>query len=139
MTLGHKLALTALLMSFILIGLMGFWLIYPYKILSFEDAVYPVINKEVRAGDTLRFVSNYCKSNNLSSETSRAFVDDVISYVPITTSNVPTGCNKITISVPIPPSLPPGKYYLQNFYKYRANPIRTIVEEHNTEGFEIVK
>ncbi len=124
-----------------LIIVLAFWAFYPYKTLTFKDPVFPVVSKVVRAGESVQFVSNYCKYFNGMGRTSRAYVDTVLFYIPPVasiTSKLPKGCGSLTVSVPTSTEMATGSYYIRNIYEYQVNPIRTIVITHDTEKFTIV-
>jgi hypothetical protein len=128
-----------LFLSLAVLSVFIFWAVYPYKVLEIKGEVFPVVNKTIKQGGTLYFVSDNCKYMDISSTTSRAFVNSIIYYIPSTTTNVRMGCGKVTISVPVSKEMPPGKYHLQNIFQYKVNPIRVITVEHNTEMFTIVE
>jgi hypothetical protein len=128
-----------IIVAWFLMLLVGFWLLYPYKPLVIKDPLFPIVNKIVKQGKNIQFISDNCKNTNLTSKTSRAFVDDIIYYVHPITTNVRKGCGKVIITVPVPDTLPPGKYYLQNIFEYKVNPIRVVSVTHNTENFLVVE
>lgn len=137
--LPYYLSIIILVSAIGLMAVLAFWLLYPYQPLVLKDPVFPLVNKVVKQGTDLQFISDNCKNVDLTAHTSRAFVDDIVYYVlPITTS-VRKGCGKVTITVPVPSNLPPGKYTLQNIFEYKVNPIRIVTVTHNTEEFEVIK
>lgn len=129
----------SIISAFISLCVVIFWLVYPYKVLEIKDPVFPVVNKTVKQNGELKFVSNYCKYLDITCKTSRFFLNEIIYYIPQTTSHIKIGCQKITISVHVPDTLPPSIYYLQNIYEYQVNPIRTITVIKNTEKFRVIK
>lgn len=118
--------------------LVGFWMLYPYKTLTFKTSKYPVLNRSVVSGTSLSFISDYCKYIDLTATTSREFVDGVIYPVPETITNREKGCKNVIVTVPVPQELPSGKFHLLIHYVYRVNPLRTIVVNHETEEFNII-
>ena len=138
-TILNTISFIILFTAFILVCLVFYWLVYPYKVIEIKDPIFPVMNKVVKQGTILIFTSNNCKYMNIIAKTSRIFVDDLMHYVPQTTSNVRKGCGKINISVIVPETLPSGKYHLQNIYEYKVNPIRTITIIKDTEEFLVVE
>ncbi len=138
-TIFNYLSFAILIGAFIFLLVFGYWAFYPYKVLEFKDPKFPIVSKTVKSGESINFVTNYCKLLDFSSTTTRAFVDSVIYYTLPITSNIKLGCNSTVVNVPVPLALSPGKYYIQNVYEYKVNPIRTIVTTHFTEEFEVIK
>jgi hypothetical protein len=111
----------------------------PYKVLEFKDARFPVITKQVERGDSLIFVSNYCKYVDEPATVSRSFINDfTYATVPIIT-HAKAGCRSMRVVVYVPPELPLGTYYLHNKFVYKVNPLRTITIVHDSEEFEVVE
>lgn len=132
----YFLAWVAILMGFVLIGLVTFWFIYPYSVVTFNDrAKFEVINPVIKRGGTLFFKTHYCKTMALPARVSRQFINDLIFLVPTTTTNRTTGCHDSIVGILIPTELPPGRYYLHNIYQFQVNPIRTITVERDTDDF----
>ena len=121
------------------IAVVTYWLIYPYQLLTFNDAVFPVVNKTVKSGGTLRYVSDYCKYTDASATVTRSFVNEIIFVTPTTITNRPTGCAVITVEIALPKELPIGTYHLSNTYTYEINPLRTVVIKEDTEEFKVVE
>jgi hypothetical protein len=122
-----------------LVLLSAYWLFYPYKLLEFKDAIYPVINKEVKRGEILYIKTDVCKFTDKVSQTSRSFVDGIVFNIAQTTTSRSAGCVNDNVSIYVPENLPAGEYYLKNIYQYKVNPIRTITYIHNTEKFKVTK
>lgn len=134
------------LLSFFAIGMgiitvltVMFWLVYPYKPIVFNDPVFPIRNRIVKAGGTLSYTSDYCKHISLTAIVSRTFVNGLIFITPPSITKRPNGCHTISVEVSIPHELPAGTYHLENIYSYQVNPIRTVTVSQNTEEFEVVE
>jgi hypothetical protein len=133
-------AFSSIIVAFILLILFGFWEFYPYKVITFSDEYFPVVNKVVPQGGQLQFISNNCKYMDLPAKTSRSLIDDIIYFLPTEVTIMPkTGCNSIVITIDIASTIPPGEYRLQNIYEYQVNPIRQISIIKKTDIFVIVK
>lgn len=133
------LSIFAIGMGIITVLTVLFWLLYPYNPIVFNDSVFPILNKTVKAGGRLSYTSDYCKYTNLTAVVSRTFVNGLIFITPPSITKRPSGCHMISVEVPIPHELPPGKYHLENIYSYQVNPIRTVTVFQNTEEFEVVE
>ncbi len=137
--LPYYFALGTIFLALLLIFIVGFWLLYPYKPLVLNTPKFKVLTPIVKQGGVLQYVSDYCKYMKLSATTTRSFVNGIIYNVPSIDTNRPCGCFKTTFQVDIPKELPVGKFYMHLIYKYKVNPIRTIVVEQNTEEFTVIE
>ena len=115
-----------------------FWSLYPYNPLKINVQPLPVINKEVKRGDSLVYNLDYCKSTDSSVLISRSFIDGVIFSIPDVTAKNLKGCRSNLISLQVPESIPVGDYYLKVTYKYKVNPIRTMLLEAVSEKFTVI-
>lgn len=137
MKIFNYISYLVLLIAFGVTLLIIYWLIYPYRLLVFNDPSFPVQTKTVKQGGVLSYTSDYCKYTNNPASVSRVFQDQIIFSVPSQITNRPNGCNVITVGVPVPFELPPGQYILRNVYQYQPNPLRTITIMENTETFTV--
>ena len=128
-----------LLIAFGVLILIGYWLLYPYKIVEFKDTVFPVMNKVVKRGQLVTYTSNYCKYMDKPAIVTRTFKNELIFLSPSTITNRPLGCNTIVVSVLVPSELPVGKYFMEQVYQFEVNPLRKITIIENTEEFEVVE
>jgi hypothetical protein len=134
-TLGIIAAVTILL-AFSLIFTIGWWLFYPYRIITFEGNP-KIINPVVKAGTIVKYNISYCKYMNLGATVTTAFVNDLIYTIPPTETNNLIGCHTKTFSTLIPKELPEGTYFIQKLYRYKINPIRDIDIKTKTETFQV--
>lgn len=125
-------AIVALLVYF-------YWSFFPYKVLVFQDAKFPVVNPVVKKGTSLKYVSNYCKYMGLPALVTRTFNNQLIFSIPTIITNQPTGCHKITVQIDIPHELPAGEFHLVNTYQFEVNPIRKIIITEKTENFTVTE
>lgn len=128
-----------LLLAFIIVWVVGFWLIYPYKTIEFYDLPMKVQNKEVVRGEHIVYSASYCKFIDKGATLSRTFVDSIIYTTPELETNIEVGCKNGSVSVYIPKALPTGQYHIKTVFRYQVNPIRTIDVITTTEEFLIVK
>ena len=134
-------AYLTIIAAFCLITLLGFWLLYPYNIISFEQTPFPILNenKTIKQGDTLVYESEYCKHLNVSSDTTRSFSDGIVYNTPMVQSNRSVGCDDVKVYIEVPKNLPPSKYTLEILYRFQVNPIRKIDVKVSTEQFLVIK
>jgi len=126
-----------IIIAFLTLILIGFWLFYPYKNLTFSQDTFPISNHMLSAGGVFTYTADYCKKGNFTTEVSRAFNDGVLYSMPSMFANNPSGCrtNNVVIETP---NLPAGEYRLRIVYRYFPNPIRTIEIVKYTDIFTIV-
>lgn len=120
------------------IFLILFWLIYPYKTITFNSVEFPINKTVVKQGGTISYSVDYCKYINSPATVTRSFINALIYVTPSTINERPMGCNVLNIQVVVPQELPPGNYYMQMNYQYQVNPIRKISILHNTEEFQVI-
>jgi len=121
----------------IIIAISLYWYLYPYNIIEFQDAQFPVEKTVVYQGEEISYTSRYCKYMDLSAVVTRSYIDTLIYTMPSTVTKRMMGCHNMVFSTVIPNKLPAGKYYIHMVYKYDVNPIRTIIVEHDSESFEV--
>lgn len=129
----------------LLLMIVAYWLLYPYKILTDIQQPFVVLNenKKVMAGEYLRYEITLCKHNKLPAKISRYLSDGVVfSLSPFEGgyTNIDEGCttNERTAQVPkFDFSSTPKKLII--ILEYKPNPIRTVVYTFETEPFTITK
>lgn len=145
-TFRHNLTNIILFLVFapamMIVLVVGFWLIYPYRTIEFKGDKFPIIDKVATQGGTLRFWSDYCRYTTEPVEITRSFVNGVVLSTPMETPKFKNkfnlGCDKTIITIPVPPELPIGKMHLRNHYFIQVNPIRAISFVRESEEFTIV-
>jgi len=122
--------------SMVLMLLITFWLVYPYKIAEFETP-FEIVNPVVKRGDRVRYVIKYCKWVDVSPMITKFFVDGVIFETPKSQSIIPVGCGEIISDAYVPKALPAGTYTIKTVAEYKVNPIRTIKIINHTKSFVV--
>lgn len=139
----HVIALLAILVGYLAVGLVAFWLFWPYKTLVIENEQaggVPVITTTLHPGDPLQYYLNYCKYVDLTSTVYRTLVDGQIITLQTSQGTLPIGCdnNHIVSTVSVPETINPGRYYLSVSVDYKVNPIRTVRTTYRTQYFDVV-
>jgi hypothetical protein len=118
-----------------------YWLIFPTKVIEFQDEVMPVLNenKEVKRGELLQYQIRVCKYVEEEAETVTSFVDGLIFVSDKFTTNKKTGCADTIQSVVVPEVLPIGEYRYRVSLTYQLNPIRRENFAIETEPFLVVR
>jgi len=128
-----------ILLGFISLGLMMYWLYFPYSVMDIYDTPYKVDKKTVYQGEQLTYSFRYCKYIDAPATIKREFVDGIVFQSDENESNLPVGCGTQVVTLKIPTVLPPGEYYLRIKATWEVNPIRTIKLINRTESFEVLE
>lgn len=127
----------SLLIAFLLILLLGFWSIYPYKTIEFNknSGLIQNLDKTVKRGDRVRYLIDYCKFTDEIPTITKFFIDGVIYETPKTIGVADKGCRVEISDAYVPKAIPEGSYSLKIVATYKVNPIRTIQVVSHTENF----
>jgi hypothetical protein len=131
-----------ILLVFVLLtlGVILFWELYPYKVLTPREGNYSLEKLEYKQGESFPIKFNLCKNLDFEEDVYGRFIDGVIYSVPENSSNFDTGCyDSYITSVSIPETLPPGIYTYEETIIYRVNPLKTIEYTFITPEFKIVE
>jgi hypothetical protein len=134
-------AYLAIIISFLVLGLMGYWLLYPYNPVTYKTIPYPVLNenKTATVGGILKYSVDYCKTTNIYPTVIKRYVDGLIYETPAGRGVVYKGCRVQVVDNLVPSTLIPGKYKMEVIIEYQMNPIRKIIYTNYTEEFTITK
>jgi hypothetical protein len=122
-----------------LMGLIFFWLFYPYKNLDFQTEPHEIITKQVPPGGHVSFELDYCKLLDLPSEVTITFVDGFLYNTTPIPSNLEQGCHSVKMSVYVPRAIPLGDYSISMLYRTKLNPIRSVDTITKTAKFTVIK
>jgi hypothetical protein len=118
----------------------GYWLLYPYKPIVFNNLPFKVDNKIVKVGNPLTYTADYCKYSNLLPTATKSFVNQIIYVLPGEAVVIkPIGCGTVQVQITVPTNLPPGDYVLKITYHYQVNPIRIVNVYAQSEEFAVTK
>lgn len=132
------LALVTLSMMVLLVGLVTFWLVYPYNVTDYKGE-FKTDFTEYTQGDMTFYTVKYCKYMDIKPEVTKHFVDGLIFNAEETSANLTLGCKTQGVPLHIPMTLPPGRYQLKVELKYKVNPIRTITITNKSNWFTVVE
>lgn len=130
-----------MVLAFAFIGLNLYWLIFPTKVVEFNQIPFPVVNadKEVVAGGELQYVADLCKYIEKEGTATTSFIDGVVWLTGTVTTNKESGCTSRIQVARVPANLPAGEYRYRILLVYKLNPIRTESYVIETEEFLVVK
>lgn len=109
-------------------------LLWPIKVGDYHTP-YKVTPQAIEAGQTVSYISDYCKYVPIKAEVTRTIVDGTVIFLPTATTNLPTGCHKVAVPVTVPINTPPGKYHIEITLVYKINFLREISVTLQTEDF----
>lgn len=140
-------AMGTILITMSLLGYVGYLMFYPFPTAECTQP-YIVQNKQVKAGDMLRYSFDYCRFTDADVE----IIHQVRGANDVRLNNVGVvfkvadaglrlrpGCGSATKGIHLPQTLPPGVYYLEEQLSYFVNPFQTIHHEFRSEEFEVIE
>lgn len=134
--------LLTILMTIALIGLgsiITYWNFSGRDVLKFNKEPIPVKPLFVKSEESITLEVDFCKVNGVPGEVERRLVSEETEISAKTViESQPKGCYKYELPIPIPPQTPPGKYFIKYRVTYKTNPLHTVVEEVNSELFQVV-
>jgi hypothetical protein len=117
------------------------WLWWPYKPFTWNQPNALHVNGPVVAGNYATYHVDVCKNYDdpMSVQRDIIAVNRQSSYplVPVN-SVVKHGCGKANLTIFIPPTLPPGQYFLRDAVTWRANPVRSVTVTTQSPSFTVL-
>ena len=123
------------------LGVILFWLLYPYKVSEVKSPA-EVITKTLKPGEYLqyRFQAEVFNPHDVDSVNRK--LSNGSSYIMESTHPPRPKAGKVDVVVSsnkIPSNICPGEYKMVFEAEHRVNPIRTVSVEWETEKFQIVR
>jgi hypothetical protein len=140
MKLFQWIAYFTILAALGLLLLFGYWLLWPYNPVDFKSPIYPILNegKIATQGGILSYQIDYCKNVSQVPVINKKYVDGIIYETPQGRGVIYQGCRVQQVDNVVPLNLLPGEYFMQVVIDYQVNPIRHIIYNNRTEGFNIL-
>jgi hypothetical protein len=132
-------SIVVLVSIFLVIAYLTTLLVYPYKLVTFNDDKFPILTPTVKAGEEVQFQVDFYRYTNLPTTVSRQLINNYVYYYPEVTASNPQGHLIKVGTVTIPANVEPGDYYIRTAYKYKVNFIREITIVKDTEYFEVIE
>ena len=125
--------------AIILIIYIGYLMYYPFKVLKNNYEINPVITKQVKAGDKVKFlvdVEHYTDGVKVEvvSQLENGFVYNFPTREYVTVK----GKSQFVREIVIPKETHSGKYRIVNHSIFQINPLRKISTRAQTEYFEVI-
>ena len=113
--------------------------IIPFHEYSFREQPYRVVNKQLKAGESLEVETDYCKLSNASGDITQTWDGPTRKIVFLGTFQGNKGCVKKVIAFTTPIDLTPGLYTLHGHGEYPKWLVGKAKVDTYTEEFEIIK
>jgi hypothetical protein len=129
-----------LFIGYFFVGLIAYWLFWPYQTLVVNTNPAEVVTPYVERGQYLQYILDFCKYSNAPVTVHRTLDDGQIVFLQDTEGQLPLGCRStISSNVIIPQTINTGVYYLNVTADYQVNPIRTVSVHYVTQKFTVIK
>lgn len=121
-------------------GLVGYWSLTGDDVLIFHKDPIPETPKFVKSEDKIILDIDFCKLSDTPGRVTQRLVSNKTElFAPTVTETQPAGCYHYKLPIPIPPQTSPDKYHINYRVVYQTNPFHTVVEEVNSEEFEVIE
>lgn len=134
----YYVTLAAVFSGFMLLAIIVYWLIYPYKIL--EQRKFYVSPYNATPGAQLEYQFFYEKFQDLPERSTLVYVCEtnrIESPIKNTRSWIPMGVDVVKSRLPVPNKIEPELCHLEAEVSYRPNPIRDVLVTLKSDDFYI--
>lgn len=99
----------------------------------------PVLTKTVSPNGYVVLNYTYCKNVNTVGRIVISLVSDNVQLIiPVVYERNPRKCeSNIKVPIPIPPQATPGEYHFHFRATYQINPLTSIIEDYDTQNFNV--
>lgn len=139
----HYFAWVAIIGNLLLIGLVAFWLIYPYQVPEIKQPI-PIMNsdKEIAVGDNIRMKLAVDKHNDMTPSVvahNITCTDGNLVTMAAKARTLPKGSYTIdTNNYILPPKVAKGATCQFNYVNtYKLNPIKSVTTTYSSEQFKV--
>ena len=130
---------TTIITAMVLLLYVLYLLIWPFQTIQVNTQLNKVLTPVVTAGEDVVFLFDYCRITERPSTITRTLRNDAFSApLGVINSSAVPGCYVLEARVPIPGTIPPGRYFVYSVNVTEVNPLRTIAVPHSTEPFEVI-
>lgn len=136
----HILVYIALAIIALALSIVSYWLFTPKDVLEIKNNPVPVrtVRKHPTADGVIILKVNFCKKVGAYGRVRVSFVSQSRElFLPITVDTSPPRCEEAEVPILIPHETPPGTYVIRYLINYRINPLKSAVEEFDSQPFEV--
>lgn len=139
-SIGFFVSMAILIIVSAAIAVYAYWSLAPVRVLKINKLPVPVTApEEIQSGRLIFLDFDYCKINDTHGTVERQLIGErSVIILPTYPDTTPKGCNKVKVPTLLPYTITAQKFHIHYKVTYRVNPIRTTVEEFDTEGFTIL-
>lgn len=132
---------SALALAGVAVAIIYYWAVVPLDIIRLNNGPVPARPPQNQANNAEIFTHNICKLTDDHGTLRISFVgNNKETFLPVMSENSPKQCNdNLDYPIVVPSDLEPGKYHVHFRATYKPNPIRTIIEEWDSQEFEITE
>lgn len=136
-------AYVVLALAAIVIGIVGFWSIQPNNVLNIKNAPVPIrtIHLEAHPAGVVILKYDYCKNISVNGTIRTSFVGDASEiFLPLAEDKTDKMCaDGLEVPYLVPPQIVTGTYHLHFKATYILNPLKTVVQEWDSQPFDVEK
>jgi len=114
-----------------------FFMVYPFKVIEFNDDKFPVENEIVRAGEYAIVQIDLDKNIACPAQISKQLVNSIVYTYPVVVSNYPVGNADLILPVKIPEYAETGLYHIIFTYVYHLG-FRELTYSNETVMFNVI-
>lgn len=140
----HRVAMTfvavTLALAIGLVGTVAFMLLYPYKTAIKLPMPMSIAKgyETVRQGGCVVYEYDFVDYTDVVPAVHRQFIDGLIFDSALASMYLTPGSGHVRVRVPIPDTLPPGRYRIRVVSDFRMNVLRTISTVEDTDDFTVL-
>jgi hypothetical protein len=122
------------------VGLIVFWSLAPDQVIEIKHLPVPVITKTVSSDQVMIQRYDLCKVADARGKVERTLVSSVAAVaLPTITDTLNEGCiQDAAVPTLLPPQARPDRYRLHYKVTYTLNPLKTVVQEWDSEPFQVI-
>jgi len=122
------------------LGLWAYWMLWPYQTVSKTPQPMHIVAgyETVRQGESVVYEYDFEKFTDVEPTIHRQFVDGLIFNSASESTHLIRGSGHVHVAVPIPYTLPPGRYKIRVYADFKVNPVRTVEVIDETQTFEVL-
>ena len=134
----NKIMMAILALLFGIVIYMGFLAIFPLNILTIGNV--RLDRTTVKAGETINYINDYCKTREAVATVNVALHNDVIVPMSPLISARSAGCRfNVARPIKIPDNTPAGTHHLEIDIIYQHNPLNTEIVHFRTPDFQVTR
>ncbi len=124
--------------ALLFMSMVAFYLFYPFQPVQLLTDPIPVVNKQVKAGETVTLKINFDKRMNINPQITYYLVDGFVLELSQASVSRAIGQNAVTREILIPQTSTKGMRKIRIELDYKINILRTVHYSWDSEEFEVI-